>query len=119
MKIFSTRQIKEIDDYTIRNESIASADLMERAADQLLRWYMRNFDRSRRVIIFTGPGNNGGDGIALARLLSVNRFNVEVFFVKISDKTSDDWNHNYQRLQYCSTPLRASNISHSSVLMIS
>ena len=72
---------------------------MERAADQLLRWYIRTFDRSRRVIIFAGPGNNGGDGIALARLLSVNRFNAEVFFVKISGKTSDDWNHNYQRLE--------------------
>ena len=99
MKIFSTRQIKELDDYTIRNEPIASADLMERAADQLLRWYVRNFDRSRRVLIFAGPGNNGGDGLALARLLSVNRFNAEVFFVKDSGKTSEDWNHNYQRLE--------------------
>jgi ADP-dependent NAD(P)H-hydrate dehydratase / NAD(P)H-hydrate epimerase len=99
MKIFSTQQIKELDNYTIRNEPIASTDLMERAADQLLKWYVRNFDRSRRVLIFAGPGNNGGDGLALARLLSVNRFNSEVFFVKASDKTSDDWNHNYQRLE--------------------
>jgi ADP-dependent NAD(P)H-hydrate dehydratase / NAD(P)H-hydrate epimerase len=99
MKIFSTRQIKELDDLTIRDEPIVSADLMERAADQLLRWYLRSFDRSRRVIIFAGPGNNGGDGLALARLLSVNRFNAEVFFVKVSGNTSDDWNHNYQRLE--------------------
>jgi NAD(P)H-hydrate epimerase len=105
MKIFTTRQIKEIDDYTIINEPVASADLMERAADQLLRWYVRNFDRSRRVIIFTGPGNNGGDGLALARLLSVNRFNTEVFFVRTSGKTSDDWNHNFQRLEKETTVL--------------
>jgi ADP-dependent NAD(P)H-hydrate dehydratase / NAD(P)H-hydrate epimerase len=99
MKIFRTHQIKEIDDYTIKNEPIASFDLMERAADQLQRWYTRTFDRSGRAVIFAGPGNNGGDGIALARLLSANRFNVEVFFVKASDKTSDDWNINYQRLE--------------------
>ena len=105
MKIYSTRQIKELDDLTIRNEPIASADLMERAADQLLRWYVRNFDRSRRVIIIAGPGNNGGDGLALARLLSVNRFNTEVFFVKVSGNTSDDWNNNYQRLEKETTVL--------------
>ena len=99
MKIFRTQQIKGIDDYTIKNEPVASYDLMERAADQLLRWYTRTFDRSRRVIIFSGPGNNGGDGLALARLLSDNRFNVEVFYVRASEKTSADWHHNYNRLE--------------------
>jgi ADP-dependent NAD(P)H-hydrate dehydratase / NAD(P)H-hydrate epimerase len=105
MKIFTTRQIKELDEYTILNESVASADLMERAADQLLRWYVRNFDRSRRVLIFAGPGNNGGDGLALARLLSVNRFNAEVFFVSSSGNRSDDWKHNFQRLEKETTVL--------------
>jgi NAD(P)H-hydrate epimerase len=99
MKIFRTGQIKDLDKLTIEGEPIASIDLMERAADQLQKWYMRNFDRSRRVIIFAGPGNNGGDGLALARLLSVNRFNAEVFFVKDSAKTSDDWKVNYKRLE--------------------
>ena len=99
MKIFRTGQIKEIDRLTIKSEPIDSFDLMERAAEQLQRWVVRNFDRSRRVIIFAGPGNNGGDGLALARLLSVDRFNAEVFFVKVSGKTSDDWNVNYLRLE--------------------
>jgi hydroxyethylthiazole kinase-like uncharacterized protein yjeF len=99
MKIFRNKQIREIDEFTIKNEPIASADLMERAADQILRWFVRNFDRSGKVIVFAGPGNNGGDGLALARLLSVNRFHTEVFYVRISGKTSDDWNHNHQRLE--------------------
>ncbi|MFZ0282493.1 MAG: NAD(P)H-hydrate dehydratase [Bacteroidales bacterium] len=99
MKIFRSEQIKEIDGYTIKNEPIPSADLMERAASQLFRWYIRSFDRSRRVIVFTGPGNNGGDGLALARQLSMNRFNVEVFNIKFTDKVSDDWIVNRQRLQ--------------------
>ncbi len=99
MKIFRSEQIRAIDEFTIKNEPVASVDLMERAAMQLLKWYTRYFDRSRRVIIFTGPGNNGGDGLALARLLSVSRFNVEVCHVKVASKTSDDWNINFQRLE--------------------
>lgn len=99
MKIFRVEQIKEIDGYTIKNEPIASVDLMERAASQLLRWYTRSFDRSRPVIIFVGPGNNGGDGLALARLLSVNRFNTEVHYIQFTNKTSGDWNINRQRLE--------------------
>lgn len=105
MKIFNARQIRELDDFTIRNEPVSSADLMERAADQLIKWYMWKFDRSNRVLIFCGPGNNGGDGLALARLLSANRYNAEVFFVRISGRTSDDWNHNFRRLEK-ETPVR-------------
>jgi ADP-dependent NAD(P)H-hydrate dehydratase / NAD(P)H-hydrate epimerase len=99
MKVFTTGQIKRIDELTIINEPVSSVDLMERAAEQLLRWYVRNFDRTKRVMIFTGPGNNGGDGLALARLLSGNRFNSEVFHVRISDRTSDDWSSNFKRLK--------------------
>jgi len=99
MKIFRSDQIKEIDQFTIKNEPIASVELMERAAGQLFKWYTRNFDRSRRVIVFAGPGNNGGDGLALARMLTSNRYNVEVFYVMTSGKTSIDWDANYQRLE--------------------
>jgi NAD(P)H-hydrate epimerase len=99
MKIFRSDQIREIDQFTIKNEPIASVELMERAAGQLFKWYTRNFDRSRRVIIFAGPGNNGGDGLALARLLSSSRYNVEVFYIMTSGKTSEDWNTNFQRLE--------------------
>ena len=105
MKIFRSGQITEIDEYTIMNEPVASVDLMERAASQLFRWYIRTFDRSRRVIILTGPGNNGGDGLVLARLMSENRFNVEVFYIKFTEKTSDDWKINQERLEKETTVL--------------
>lgn len=52
MKIFKSEQIREIDEFTIRNEPVASIDLMERAVGQLLRWHQRTFDRSRRVVVF-------------------------------------------------------------------
>lgn len=99
MKIFSSAQIREIDDYTIRQEPVASVDLMERAALKLLEWYRRKFTRSRRILIFAGPGNNGGDGLALARLLEEERYEPELFYVHFSDTTSQDWKINRERLQ--------------------
>lgn len=99
MKIFSTSQIRDIDSLTIAEEKIQSADLMERASSQLFNWISGKFDRSGRFIILAGPGNNGGDGLALARMLSSNRYDAEVFFVRVSDKTSPDWKHNYERLK--------------------
>ncbi len=99
MKIFTCSQIREIDEFTIKTEPIPSIDLMERAASQLFKWYIKTFDRSHKVMVFTGPGNNGGDGLALARMLSRSRFVVEVYNVRFTDKTSDDWVINKQRLQ--------------------
>ncbi len=99
MKIFRCGQIKEIDDFTIKNEPVASIDLMERAAGQLFRWCVNRYDRTKRFIIFAGPGNNGGDGLALARMLHSARFETQVYYAKFTDTTSDDWEINRQRLE--------------------
>jgi ADP-dependent NAD(P)H-hydrate dehydratase / NAD(P)H-hydrate epimerase len=99
MKIFRSDQIREIDEYSIKEEPISSIDLMERAAGQLFRWYLSQFERSRRIFIFTGPGNNGGDGLALARMLKLNRYDVEVFFINFTEKTSADWKTNLSRFK--------------------
>ncbi len=105
MKIFNSGQIKNIDALTIQTEPVSSVDLMERAARQVLHWYMNKFDRSGRVLIFAGPGNNGGDGLALARMLNSNRFNTLAFYVDFTDKTSDDWKINFNRLKEAGLPI--------------
>ncbi len=99
MKIFTCEQIKEIDSNTIRYEPVSSIDLMERAAGQLFTWYTSMFGRSRKAVIFAGPGNNGGDGLAMARMLALNRYNVEIHFTAFSDKVSADWEKNRFRLE--------------------
>lgn len=99
MKIFTCDQIRKIDEFTISNEPVESSVLMERAAGKLFDWYISRFDSSNPVLIFAGPGNNGGDGLALARMLSRNRYRTEVFFVKISGSTSTDWETNRKRLE--------------------
>jgi len=98
MKIFQSDQIKQIDEFTIKEEPVASIDLMERAAGQLLRWYTSKYSRSQKAFIFAGPGNNGGDGLALARLLANERYKTEVFYLDFTDRTSDDWKKNLLRL---------------------
>jgi len=98
MKIFTSEQVKEIDAYTINNEPIKSIDLMERAATALFKWYIKHFERSFKVLVFTGPGNNGGDGLALSRMLADAGYKVEVYHIAFSSKTSKDWSINRDRL---------------------
>ena len=105
MKVFNVEQIKEADRFTILNEPIASIDLMERAASQMLNEIIRLFDNTKRINVFCGPGNNGGDGLALSRLLTGKNYNLRVYLVKISDKLSDDAQINYQRLKEIDTEI--------------
>ena len=66
-KIFSSEQVKGIDQYTISTEPIPSVDLMERAAGTVFQWILNRYENTRKVNVFVGPGNNGGDGLAVAR----------------------------------------------------
>jgi ADP-dependent NAD(P)H-hydrate dehydratase / NAD(P)H-hydrate epimerase len=99
MKLFRSDQIKQIDEHTISEEPVALADLMERAAGQLLNWFLKKFDRSERIFIFAGPGNNGGDGLALARMLDSNGYETHVYYIDFTEKTSVDWNINFKRIR--------------------
>ena len=99
MKIFRSGQIRKIDEFTIRNEPVSSVDLMERAAGQLFKWCIDRYERSRRFIVFAGPGNNGGDGLALARMLHSARYETCVYYLNFTEKTTDDWKINRQRLE--------------------
>ncbi len=99
MKFFRTDQVKEIDEYTIKHEPVSSIDLMERAAGELYNWISERFDWSGRIIVFAGPGNNGGDGLALARMLLRNHFNVEVHYVEFTQNVTPDWEINRTRLE--------------------
>ena len=67
MKIFPSSSIKKLDAYTIEHEPIASIDLMERAATALTKAIMNRWSRETPVTVFAGPGNNGGDALAVAR----------------------------------------------------
>ena len=105
MKILSTKQVKEADKYTIEKEPILSIDLMERAASRAAKWIIDNIGIENDFAIFVGPGNNGGDGLVIARHLDreqrmrhLKNF-VHVYIVKFSDKFSEDFKINLERLK--------------------
>lgn len=98
-KILNAAQIKELDAYTIKHEPIASIDLMERACKAFVNWFTDEFDISKRVGIVCGTGNNGGDGVGIARLLHEGGYSVTVWIVRGGVSESDDFKINLSRLQ--------------------
>ena len=105
MKILPIESIRAADAYTINNEPIASIDLMERAAAACMHWLDYNYDVSRGATIFCGFGNNGGDGLAIARMWHHLAFPVEVIIIHHSENKSKDFECNYQRLKDLQLPI--------------
>ncbi|PCJ93271.1 MAG: bifunctional ADP-dependent NAD(P)H-hydrate dehydratase/NAD(P)H-hydrate epimerase [Flavobacteriaceae bacterium] len=100
MKIFNASQIYEADACTVKVQGIASHELMERAALQIFNWMdYRMQGAPVKIHLFCGIGNNGGDGIALARHLQEHGYNIKVFVVNYSDKRSKDFLLNLERLK--------------------
>ena len=99
MKIFTSTQIHELDRYTIENEPIPSLDLMERAAKALTQTITEMYSVTTPVVVFAGPGNNGGDALAVARLMADKNYQVSVYLFNISGSLSPDCAANKQRLQ--------------------
>ncbi|HRZ98174.1 MAG TPA: NAD(P)H-hydrate dehydratase [Paludibacter sp.] len=97
MKFFTTSQIRQLDQYTIEQEPIDSIDLMERAANAIYERYLQTFDYRFPVCIIAGPGNNGGDALALARIMQKNSYHVNVVLIH-AGKLSTDCEINKQRL---------------------
>ena len=108
MKILTAEQIRQADAYTIKHEPIKSIDLMERAASRCFDWIYENaprlFDSKNTdekdwvFNIVVGPGNNGGDGLVIARLLQRVGYDVQVSHVKLTDTPSPDFVSNFSKL---------------------
>jgi NAD(P)H-hydrate epimerase len=98
MKILSAAQIREWDAYTIANEPIASIDLMERAAMEFADHCIQSLSVGQTVHIFCGTGNNGGDGLAVSRLILHAGFDVNTYILK-EEALSPDNAINLERLR--------------------
>jgi NAD(P)H-hydrate epimerase len=99
MKILSAIQIRELDAYTIQNEPIISLDLMERASLSFVEWFINRFDNTTKAILFCGTGNNGGDGLAIARMLLERKYQIQTFIVRYVKSSTTDFELNLKRLK--------------------
>ena len=98
MKIFDSAQIHELDKYTIEHEPIKSIDLMERSAKAITSAITEEWTERTPIVVFAGPGNNGGDALAVARMLADTGYKVSVYLFNIHDNLSEDCATNRQRL---------------------
>lgn len=98
MKIFSAPQIRACDTYTIHASGIASYDLMERAAGKCVEWINGHLPADAVFIVLCGSGNNGGDGLAITRLLHRQGYGVKAFLLRLGDELTADCRRNFERL---------------------
>ncbi|WP_420577295.1 NAD(P)H-hydrate dehydratase [Ekhidna sp.] len=97
IKILTSEQIRATDQYTIKNEPVCSLDLMERASNAFVMKFLEVNREKRPVKIFCGVGNNGGDGLAIGRLLKEKGWEVYLYVVGKTQKGSDDFKANLNR----------------------
>lgn len=99
MKILPVEKIREADAYTIANEPIPDIDLMERAASVCFAWITEKLNVRKNIHVFAGTGNNGGDGLAIARMLQQKHFNIKVYLVGSEKNLSASCRTNYERFR--------------------
>ena len=100
MKIFSTSSVAKIDSLTSIYEPISSVDLMERASLRITEALIAHYPHCCKFAVFAGTGNNGGDGLVVARLLFKREYNVKELRV-LSEWYLDDSDEENNFLQNC------------------
>lgn len=99
MKIFDANQMRRWDQWTIRHQNVSSLDLMERAAQRCTDWISEQHFTRKNIQVICGTGNNGGDGLAIARQLTEAGYGPTVFITAWDGKESDDFRENKIRLE--------------------
>lgn len=99
MKILTSQQFRYLDAYTIEHEPITSLALMERASTMFTQAFTNNWDTSHPVVVFAGSGNNGGDALAVSRMLAERGYQVEAYLFNTGKGLSSDCAANKAKLQ--------------------
>lgn len=99
MKILTAEQLKQLDRYTIEHEPIASIDLMERAATCLTEAIRRRWDTTHTFVVMAGPSGNGGDALAVARMLAQHGYATHTYLFDVKNNLSADCRENLERLK--------------------
>lgn len=102
MQLLNAQQIHQWDVYTIEHEPVASIDLMERAAQRCTDYIIEHNYSSHPVKIFCAKGNNGGDGLAIARQLTESGIDAFVYILEFGTPGTEDFQINLHRLHQLS-----------------
>lgn len=105
MKLLSAKQFQEWDAYTISHEPISSIELMERAALICTEYIVKHFSINKSIRIFCAKGNNGGDGLSIARLLIGQGYPVTIYILELGKIGSADFQTNLHRLHSFTTDI--------------
>lgn len=100
MKILIGRQIKDADKRTMEVEPIESLQLMERASQAIANWIADNMSRNESLLFVIGKGNNGGDGLAVARILHHAGYRCLVYMAFDKNSLSNECHINYEHLPH-------------------
>lgn len=106
-KLLTANQMRDADVFTIKNLNITEIDLMENAAKAFCKLFIKKYpNQNLKISIFCGQGNNGGDGLAIARLLNRADYkNITVYLIQFSNKESDCYQKNLKRLKKIKIPI--------------
>jgi len=96
--ILNSSTIKEWDIFTIKNNPVTSLDLMEKAGNACANKIINDIKNKEAFHIIANKGNNGGDGLVIARNLIKNNYKVRVSILEFSDNASHDFINNLTRL---------------------
>jgi NAD(P)H-hydrate epimerase len=105
MKVVTANEMRRIDQQTIEDIGIPGMVLMEHAGTAVVRAIQSHFPNCKRIGIFVGKGNNGGDGLVIARQLSHIGQSVQIFLVSPPDRFIGDALTNLQIVQNLKLPI--------------
>ena len=90
MKVVTAQEMRQIDQQTIEGIGIPGAVLMEHAGTAVVRAIHGHFPECRRIAVIAGKGNNGGDGLVVARQLALAGQPVQIFLVSAPESFAGD-----------------------------
>ncbi|TYP96043.1 NAD(P)H-hydrate epimerase [Tenacibaculum adriaticum] len=109
-KILNVAQIRNTDNYTIKNSTVTSLELMENAANAFVKSIENEDIEDKKIVIVCGVGNNGGDGLAISRILKEKGIVTETVLVKFKETLSPDCAANLKRLHRLTTLYEGSTL---------
>src|SRR5690625_4151204 len=100
MKVYTAKQLKKADEFTLKAQQISSLELMERASVLAFSELIKDFkNKAVKFNVFCGIGNNGGDGLVIARKIIKYGYDVQVFVVNFNAQHSFEFKENLKRLK--------------------